>query len=82
MRGCRFLEAELQDMDRILAGRYVLTHSFHILLTKLENQMQSFLETMITTMLKDVDTGKYFIANKFKNTVCLVYSHSCFDSIR
>jgi len=21
MRGCRFLEAELQDMDRILAGR-------------------------------------------------------------
>lgn len=23
MRGCRFLEAELQDMDRILAGRYV-----------------------------------------------------------
>ena len=24
MRGCRFLEAELQDMDRILAGRYVL----------------------------------------------------------
>lgn len=22
MRGCRFLEAELQDMDRILAGRY------------------------------------------------------------
>lgn len=24
MRGCRFLQAELQDMDRILAGRYVL----------------------------------------------------------
>lgn len=23
MRGCRFLEAELQDMDRVLAGRYV-----------------------------------------------------------
>ena len=23
MRGCRFLEAELQDMDRILSGRYV-----------------------------------------------------------
>lgn len=23
MRGYRFLEAELQDMDRILAGRYV-----------------------------------------------------------
>lgn len=23
MRGCRFLEAELQDMDRILAGQYV-----------------------------------------------------------
>lgn len=24
MRGCRFLEAELQDMDRILSGQYVL----------------------------------------------------------
>lgn len=24
MRGCRFLEAELQDMDRVLSGRYVL----------------------------------------------------------
>lgn len=24
MRGCRFLEAELQDMDRIRAGRYDL----------------------------------------------------------
>lgn len=24
MRGCRFLEAELQEMDRVLAGRYVL----------------------------------------------------------
>lgn len=23
MRGCRFLEAELQDMDRVLSGRYV-----------------------------------------------------------
>lgn len=23
MRGCRFLEAELQDMDRVLAGQYV-----------------------------------------------------------
>ncbi|MFS7987349.1 putative 1-phosphatidylinositol-4-phosphate 5-kinase [Helianthus anomalus] len=23
MRGCRFLEAGLQDMDRVLAGRYV-----------------------------------------------------------
>lgn len=23
MRGCRFLEAELQDMDRILSGRYM-----------------------------------------------------------
>ncbi|XWS15084.1 hypothetical protein CRYUN_Cryun35bG0063900 [Craigia yunnanensis] len=27
MRGCRFLEAELQDMDRILAGRYVFAVS-------------------------------------------------------
>jgi 1-phosphatidylinositol-4-phosphate 5-kinase len=27
MRGCRFLEAELQDMDRILAGRYVNIYS-------------------------------------------------------
>lgn len=24
MRGCRFLEAELQNMDQILAGRYVI----------------------------------------------------------
>lgn len=23
MRGCRFLEAELQNMDRVLDGRYV-----------------------------------------------------------
>jgi hypothetical protein len=23
MRGCRFLEAELQDMDRVLSGRYI-----------------------------------------------------------
>jgi len=23
MRGCRFLEAELQDMDRVLSGQYV-----------------------------------------------------------
>lgn len=82
MRGCRFLEAELQDRDRILAGRYVLTHPFHIWLTKLENHLQSFLETMITTMLKDVDTGKYFITDKFKNTMWLVYSRSCFVSIR
>lgn len=25
MRGCRFLEAELQDMDRVLSGRCVLS---------------------------------------------------------
>ncbi|CAA3015128.1 phosphatidylinositol 4-phosphate 5-kinase 2 [Olea europaea subsp. europaea] len=31
MRGCRFLEAELQDMDRILAGRYaiMIIHLFY-----------------------------------------------------
>lgn len=28
MRGCRFLEAELQNMDRILAGRYVFPTFF------------------------------------------------------
>lgn len=28
MRGCRFLEAELQEMDRVLSGRYVLIHHF------------------------------------------------------
>lgn len=29
MRGCRFLEAELQDMDRILAGQYVFLSSLN-----------------------------------------------------
>lgn len=28
MRGCRFLEAELQDMDRVLSGRYGFNNSF------------------------------------------------------
>lgn len=28
MRGRRFLEAELQDMDRVLSGRYVSTPYF------------------------------------------------------
>lgn len=44
MRGCRFLEAELQDMDRVLAGRYVFLNDLFLLVAifscpSLENRL-------------------------------------------
>ncbi|KAG8389717.1 hypothetical protein BUALT_Bualt01G0007800 [Buddleja alternifolia] len=50
MRGCRFLEAELQDMDRVLAGRYIYIYNiyfFRNLLGVLSSSLSIYLSLML-----------------------------------
>ena len=44
MRGCRFLEAELQDMDRILSGRYVSCLSIVLLVSVYHTRSSNVIE--------------------------------------